>query len=45
MTAQKFREMMTRLVFKGIRGKMPWADKVTVQMDGAPGHTGNTPCR
>ena len=40
MTAEKFRKMMTGLVFKSIREKMPWADVVKVQMDGAPGHTG-----
>jgi hypothetical protein len=42
MTAKKFSEMTTRLVFKSIREKTPRADKVIVQMDGhlAPGPTG-----
>jgi len=40
MDAPKFRKMCTQKVFKAIREKMPWADKVTVQMDGASPHTG-----
>ena len=39
MTGEKFRQMMATVV-KSIRKKLPWADSVTVQMDGARCHTG-----
>ena len=42
MDGPKFRSMMIKQVFKAIREKMAWADKVTVQFDNARPHTADT---
>ena len=41
MDGKKFREMMIKQVFKAIREKMGWANRVTVQYDNARPHTSN----
>jgi hypothetical protein len=40
MTAEKYLEMMTKMVFPAVRRKMPWAKKLRCQQDGAAVHTG-----
>ena len=39
LNGERFRDMITQKVFKAIRQKMSWADRVSVQWDNARPHT------